>query len=47
MEKQKKQTLATGINIVKTSLKKYFYIMYYNYNKKDHYLKSCHKSLKN
>ena len=45
---QKIQTQAISINITKADLKKkYSYIMYYNCNKYNHYLKFCLELLKN
>lgn len=40
IKESKEQTLATGVNVPKTGLKKkYLHIQYYNGNKKGHYLK--------
>ena len=48
LESKKKQTLITNVNITKIDLKKkYFYITYFNCNKKGYYSKSCFKPLKN
>ena len=46
--KECKKTLTTNVNIIEAYLKKeYLYIIYYNSNKKNYYLKFCFKLPKN
>ena len=47
IREQKRQILATGVNVTKAASKKKLKVRYFNYNKKGHYTNNCTKLSKN